>query len=82
MWIILAVLLLLAFLSTSRFATPAQKAETPARVQRIVFRCWLVLGPIVIWMAWDAGGWGWSVLSCVVAIAVLVDSRRKGWGAQ
>mgnify|MGYP000724037036 CR=1 FL=1 len=79
MWIILAALLLFAFLSTARFATPAQQAATPARVQRIVFWCWLVLGPMAIWMAWDAGGPVWDIVMLGVTAFVLVDSRRKGW---
>lgn len=79
MWIILAALLFLAFLSTARYATPAQKAATPARVQRFVFWSWLVLAPIVVWTVWDIAGWGWGVVSGAVILAILVDSRRKGW---
>ena len=81
MWIILAALLLLAFLSTAQFATPAQKADNRKRVHRAAFWLWLVMGPIVTWMAWDGGGPFLGLAALGLVAFLLTDCRRKGWGA-
>ncbi len=79
MWFVLAGLLLLIIAWAAQFATPAQKAESRKRTNRLAFWLWLLSGPIAIWMAWDAGGPIWGIFMLGLTVFVLADSRRKGW---
>lgn len=74
---IFAALLVGIVLSTARFATPAQKERNRLQVDIFGFWSWLVLAPLVTWMAFDAGGWplGLAVLGSLGLL--LIHLRRK-----